>query len=325
MYTVSLTDGESQSLADQGMLKIQVFPVGTGTTDLRLTVAGDGVRCLNPNPALAVVTDIPATATVTVTRDSGGDFPIDQSVRVTVTRGTEVCVEFPIVRVGGVAEKLLGRAVHDGGDYVFTAFGSADTADLPGTVMAVASTLRAHLTGTPQISRIHLMVDSGATFDRTVSADDLTAAVTVARGIAGTLGIGTVDLTTGRGHRGDVPCGSLDATVRNEVRTDTARVGADVLPAAASLPADELAVYLTATPVSGMYGTGAPSVVVLCGTHAAAERDLAVLDPDLPPRTGVTALTRELADAVNAGDGAAFSGAAAVIAAALTPAAEVLR
>lgn len=325
MYTISLNDGESQSLGDQGMLKIQVFPVGTGPADLRLTVTGDGVSGLNPNPALAVVNGIPTTATITVTRDSGTDFPVDQSVRVTVTRGTEVCVEFPIVRVGGVAEKLLGRVVHENTDYVFTAFGSADAADLPGTVMSVASTLRAHLTGTPQIDRIHLTVDSGATFSRTVSADDLTAAVTVARGIAGTLGADTVDLTTGSGYRGDVPCSSLDATLRGVLDEDATRVGAEFLPAAVSLPAGDLAVHLTATPVTGMYSADAPSVIVVCGTHATAEHDLVTLDPELTPRTGVIALTGELAAAVNAGDGAAFTGAAATVAAALTPATEVLR
>ncbi|WP_130840533.1 hypothetical protein [Corynebacterium neomassiliense] len=325
MYSISLNDGESESLEDRGMLKIQVFPVGAENADLRVTVAGEGILCMNPNPSLAVVTSVPTAATITVTHGSGGVFPIEQSVRVSVTRGAEATVEFPIVRVGGVSEKLLGRISHEGDRYVFTAFGSSDSEELPGSVMAVSSALRAHLTEVPTISRIHLTADTGATFGSTVPDEDLAAAVTVVRGVSGTLGADTVDLTTGGGRRGEVPCSSLEGALRSASEADSTRVGAEVLPRPADLPPDELSIHLTATPVSGMFSSTAPSLVIALGTGAPAEQELYAMSPDRTPRTGFIAITGQLSSAINGGDGSAFTAGAAVVAGVLSTAREEYR
>ena len=313
MHSISLKDGGSQSLSTEGLLKIRVFSIGNRkTNDLQIIVDGEGVNCLNPNPSLAVVNVIPDNASITVCRTSGEDFPIDQSVRVTVEQGADALVEFPIVQVGGVPSKLLGRVIRNNDSYKFTAFGASESADQPRSVMGVSSAIRSHLT-TTAVERISLMLDSGATLHPQVSEEVVNAAVTVTRGIADALGVDTIGVTTGQGAQGEFPGRDINAILSTAVREDRTRVGAELLPRSTET-STTLNIYVTATPVAGMINSDSPSLIILVGAGATAEQELYELSPDRTPRTSVIALTDELAAAVNNADGVSFNQPAARIA-----------
>lgn len=312
MQTITLSDGGSHAIGDKGLLKIEVFPVGGAAANLRLTVTGDGVRVTAPNNTLAIVTEIPTTAAIGVTTVDGSDFGIDQSVRVTVTHAGEATVEFPVVRIGGVIEKTLGTITRDGSSLVLNAFGSSVATDLPRPVMAVASALRTRLTTTPTIRKIHVVADTGAALHRVLTPEELEAAVTVTRGIATTLNADTVEVTTSAGPQGQRSTAALSELFSGAVTVDRTRVGASTLPRGTS--ADELTVYLTATPVRGMVADGSRSVVLLLGPGATAEEQLYAASPDRTATTGVLPVTPELAASLASGDAAAFAPGATTVA-----------
>ncbi|AEK38255.1 hypothetical protein [Corynebacterium variabile] len=312
MQTITLSDGGSHAIGDKGLLKIEVYPVGGAATNLRLTVTGDGVRVTAPNNTLAIVTEIPTDATIGVTTVDGADFDIDQSVRVTVTHAGEATVEFPVVRVGGVPEKTLGTVTRSGESLVLNAFGSSVATDLPRPVMAVASALRTRLTTTPSIRKVHIVADTGAALRQVVTPGELEAAVTVTRGIATILRADSVDVTTSAGPLGQRSPAALSELVAAAADADRTRVGASSLPSGAS--ADELTVYLTTTPVRGMVTHTARSLILVLGPTATAEEQLYASSPDQTPTTGVLPVTPDLADALAAGDAAAFAPGATAVA-----------
>ncbi|MGP5691843.1 hypothetical protein ACTXOY_05660 [Corynebacterium variabile] len=312
MQTITLSDGGSHAIGDKGLLKIEVYPVGGAATNLRLTVTGDGVRVTAPNNTLAIVTEIPTDATIGVTTVDGADFDIDQSVRVTVTHAGEATVEFPVVRVGGVPEKTLGTVTRSGESLVLNAFGSSVATDLPRPVMAVASALRTRLTTTPSIRKVHIVADTGAALRQVVTPGELEAAVTVTRGIATILRADSVDVTTSAGPLGQRSPAALSELVAAAADADRTRVGASSLPSGAS--ADELTVYLTATPVRGMVTGSARSVILVLGPAATAEERFYASSPDRTATTGVLPVTPDLAASLAAGDAVAFAAGAATVA-----------
>lgn len=316
MQTITLSDGGSHAIGDKGLLKIEVFPVGGAAANLRLTVTGDGARVTAPNNTLAIVTEIPTTAAIGVTTVDGSDFGIDQSVRATVTHAGEATVEFPVVRIGGVVEKTLGTITRDGSSLVLNAFGSSVATDLPRPVMAVASALRTRLTTTPTVRKIHVVADTGAALHRVLTPEELEAAVTVTRGIATTLNADTVEVTTSAGPQGQRSTAALSELFSGAVNADRTRVGTSTLPRGAS--ADELTVYLTATPVRGMVADGSRSVVLLLGPGATAEEQLYAASPDRTATTGVLPVTPGLAATLASGDATAFAPGAATVAGVLS-------
>lgn len=312
MHTITLADGGSHALGGQGLLKIEVFPVGGPAPDLRLTVTGDGASIATPNNTLAIVTDIPADAVIGVTTVSGADFAIDQSVRVTVTRSGEATVEFPVVRVGGIAEKTLGTITRSGESYLLNAFGSTVATDLPRPVMAVSSAVRARLTTAPVVRRLTVVADTGATMHRQLGPAALDAAVTVVRGIATVLNADTVEVATATGVLGQRSPAGLADIVTEAVTSDRTRVGASSLPR--SEDATDVTVYLTATPVRGMVTDTARSVILVLGPGADDEVAIYDLLPDRSATTGALAITADLASSLADGDATAFAAGAAVIA-----------
>lgn len=334
MHTISLNDGESHAVDDGGLLKVQVFPVGGSTSDLRISVTGEDVRATTPNNTLAIVTAVPASATITIAPTSGGDFGIDQAVRLTVTGTDRTTVEFPVVRVGGVPEKKLGRIDHTGSSYTLTAYGSSVSTDLPRAVMAVSSAVRTHLTstaGVSGVSALRVFADTGATLSAVTKPDTLTAAVTAVRGLATTFSLDTVELFTGAGRRGEVSVPELDDLVPQVAAADVTRVGASILPGTpAAGPAGAapgtLTVHLTSTPVAGMVADGAghsTSLVLVLGDGSVEEASLFSSSPDLTAATGVLPVDARLAAGLLAGDPGAFNHGAAVVASILDSVKEV--
>lgn len=316
MHTITLNDGDSYALSDRGLLKIEIFPVGRTAKNLRLAVGGHGVHTTDPYDTLVIVRDIPSAATLTVSSTDGGDFGIDQAVRVTVTHANETLVEFPVVRIGGIAEKVLGTVAVSDDTYVLTAFGSSISDNVSRPVMAVASALRARMTSSPDIRRMRLVADTGAAFHRSADTATLTAAVTVAEGIASVLGIGAVDFSSATGTPGPRPVGSLLPLVTTAVEEDRTRVGASSLPV--SEAADEITVYLTATPVSGMVPGGSRSVILVPGPGGTDEEQLYAASPDRAATTAVIPVTAGTAAAVVEGESTGFAAGAGAVAAVLS-------
>ncbi|MGP9723238.1 hypothetical protein ACT3SZ_04390 [Corynebacterium sp. AOP40-9SA-29] len=338
MHTISLNDGESHAVDDGGLLKVQVFPVGGSPSDLRISVTGEDVRATTPNNTLAIVTAVPASATITIAPTTGGDFGIDQAVRLTVTGTDRTTVEFPVVRVGGVPEKKLGRIDHTGSSYNLTAYGSSVSTDLPRAVMAVSSAVRTHLTstsGASGVSSLRVFADTGATLSAATEQDTLTAAVTAVRGLATTFSLDTVELFTGAGRRGEVSVPELDDLVLQAAAADVTRVGASVLPGTPAAgqggtAPGTLTVHLTSTPVTGMVADtvagGAErstSLILVLGDGSVEEASLFSSSPDLTAATGVLPVDARLAAGLLAGDPGAFNHGAAIVASILDSVKEV--
>ncbi|HKM24829.1 MAG TPA: hypothetical protein VJY40_04200, partial [Corynebacterium sp.] len=95
----------------------------------------------------------------------GGEFGPDQSTRVTVTRSgasdnRDITLEFPIVRVDGVSEKIVGEIDNTGEHYLLTAYGSDESTNLGREAMVVLSSLRSRLTGPTGVNSLVLHADS---------------------------------------------------------------------------------------------------------------------------------------------------------------------
>ncbi|AGP29779.1 hypothetical protein [Corynebacterium terpenotabidum] len=312
MHTITLNDGDSHALGATGMLKIEVFPVGGAAANLRLAVSGDGVRVTAPNNTLAIVTEVPESATISVSSPDGADFGIDQSVQVTVTRSGEATVQFPVVHIGGVPVKTLGSVVRTGDSLTLNAFGSSVAADVSRPVMAVSSALRTRLTGAPGLRRLHLVADTGATFHRVLTPDTLAAAVTVTQGIATVLGTDLIDISTSAGPLGQRSLAGLENLLAEAAEADRTRVGTTTL--ARNTDPETLTVHLTATPVRAMVSDTSHSLLLVVGPGASDEEQLYATSPVRTATTGVVPVTPEFAGPLAEGDATTFAPVADTIA-----------
>lgn len=315
MSTITLSANDSHSIPLGGYLRIDAFSVGGAAEPVRVSVNGEQLQANPAGDSCVFLMSCPHRATIVVAPADGGEFGPDQSTRVTVTRSgasdnRDITLEFPIVRVDGVSEKIVGEIDNTGEHYLLTAYGSDESTNLGREAMVVLSSLRSRLTGPTGVNSLVLHADSSATAARLSAPRMIAGAAHMVVGVATAL---TLDVV----HLGGESCtfDQLAAQLESAVGAGATRIGSDRTP---QVDEHTLVVHLTPTPRAAMLSTRHPSLILAYGPTAAAEQELFGLNVRDGDRTGVVALTDHVLTALEDGSPTALAPHADTIAAVLS-------
>lgn len=314
MSIITLSANDTRSIPLGGYLRIDAYSVGGGATPVRLSVHGDQARANTAGDSSVFLMSLPHRASLVVSPVGGGEFGPDQSVRVTIARSgasdnQNLTLEFPLVRVDGVSEKIVGDIANVDGHYQITAFGSDESTNLGHESMVVLSALRSRLGAGTSVSAVVVDADASASAAHLADERVLAGAGNIIVGIATALdldevGIGDQKLSLDR----------IGSRLADDIASGTTRIGSGASPRVSD---DALVVHLTPAPRGSMFSDRHPTVVIAYGPTAAAEMDL--FSPHVPEggRTGFITLDEELLSALDSGNANAFAPHADTIAAAL--------
>lgn len=318
MSTITLSANDTRAIPLGGYLRVDAFAVGASATPVRVSVHGDGIQANTASDSCVFLMSCPQRASIIVAPVGGGEFGPDQSVRVTITRSgasdhQNMTLEFPIVRVDGVSEKIVGDIVNMDGQNQITAYGSDESTNLGHESMVVLGSLRSRLGATTGVSRLIIHADTSATAARLSDERILAGAGHLIVGTATALGIDDIRI-------GDRPSTAdrVSTELQEAIAAGADRIGPGTEPTAGT---DTLVVHLTPAPRSSMLSTGHPSLIVAYGPTAAAEKNLFSRHSPKSDRTGFLILNEALLDALDRGDAHGFSPHADTIAAVLNSAA----
>jgi len=315
MSTITLSANDSHPIPLGGYLRIDAFSVGGAAEPVRVSVNGEQLQANAAGDSCVFLMSCPQRATIVVAPAHGGEFGPDQSTRVTVTRSgasdhRDITVEFPIVRVDGVSEKIIGEIDNTGEHYLLTAYGSDESTNLGRESMVVLSALRSRLTAPTGVTSLVLCPDASATAAQLNDPRMIAGAAHMFTGVATALTLDSVRL-------GGESCtfDQLAARLEALVGAGATRIGGERPP---QVDDHTLVVHLTPTPRAAMVSTGHPSLVLAYGPTAAAEQELFELNLRSGDRTGFVALTDHVLTALEDGSHSAIAPHADTIAAVLS-------
>lgn len=187
--TITLGDGESHVLTIGSFLRLRAWLVHGAAVDVELVTPG-AAKFNRPDPTQVYLTDCDSRVGIVVRPVGGGQFPPEHSVSVVAeqpTAGEHIRLEFPIVRVDGASERLIGeiQPLPEWPGFVsISAIGSNVAVDLPREAMTMVSALRALEATECFVSSLQVRVDASATMYAQVSVSALRAIWHAVLGIA---------------------------------------------------------------------------------------------------------------------------------------------
>lgn len=283
MNTISLNDNDTRSIPTGGYLRIDAHSVGNRSEKIKIAVNGVNLKVNEAGPSSAFLMACPQNATIVVSPLEATEFGPDQSVRVVISRGgssdgRDYRIEFPIVRVDGVSEKIVGEIKNTGTTFDITAYGSNVSTDLGREAMVILSSLRTRLTGPTGITSLVVHNDASATSARVSDARVLQGLGNLIIGVGTALGLDQV-----RCGDSAVPFDRITDHLHKGIEDAATRVGNAGVPTVGD---DTLLVHLTPAPGAAMVSETHPSLVVIYGPTAAAEQELFSLNITDTGKTG---------------------------------------
>ncbi|MDO5668762.1 MAG: hypothetical protein Q4G50_02035 [Corynebacterium sp.] len=314
MSIITLSANDTHAIPLGGYLRIDAFAVGAGAQPVRVSVTGEQLQVNTASDACVFLMSCPQRASIIVAPAAGGEFGPDQSLRVTITRSGasdqhNVTIEFPLVRVDGVSEKIIGEISNSGEQYLLTAYGSDESTNLGRESMVVLSSLRSRMAGASGVSSVLVCADASATATRLADPRVLSGAANMIVGLATALALDEVRV-------GQQPAtfDRLSDLLSEELAGGATRIGSGRLPRVSD---DTLVIHLTPAPRASMVDPDHPSLVLAYGPTAGVEKQLFELNTH-GARAGYIALDDDLLQALEDGNAAAISSPADTLADVLT-------